>query len=87
MAKYLNGVALAACFLLSTSVVSAEENSQGQPKADLLTGDAKSACEMVLCLSAAIGKSLPECANPLKKYKKMDSDDRPGFLKKCPMVK
>jgi hypothetical protein len=58
------------------------EPSQGK----VMGGEEGSACQMLLCLSDPSGGGLKECSKPLKDYFSMDAKDRPGFLKKCPMV-
>lgn len=40
----------------------------GMPKIDELTGDTRTACEVILCLSSAQGKGIKECHAPLRKY-------------------
>jgi len=56
-------------------------------KGDILGGKEGDACQMLLCLSDPAGKGMDECKKPLKKYHKMDPDDRPSFLDKCPIIK
>ncbi|WP_439295226.1 TrbM/KikA/MpfK family conjugal transfer protein [Lonepinella sp. BR2882] len=38
------------------------------PKIEELTGDTRTACEVILCLSSAQGKGIAECQPPLRKY-------------------
>lgn len=60
--------------------------------ADELTGDAKSACEMLLCLSSSAGGSVSECIPPIRAYyaitarKMVDTiKKRKNFLNLCPV--
>lgn len=48
----------------------------------ILEGDARSACEAILCLST--GQRPDECRPPIEKLMKMKPWKRPGFLRKCP---
>ena len=66
----------------------AETNS---PNIDVLTGDARTACEVILCLSSANGRGISECQPPIRKYfsirAKKWSDTlrkRRKFLDLCP---
>jgi hypothetical protein len=59
---------------------------------DELTGDAKSACEMLLCLSSSVGGSVSECISPIRNYyaitarKMVDTiKKRKNFLSLCPV--
>ncbi|MGX2950964.1 TrbM/KikA/MpfK family conjugal transfer protein [Ursidibacter sp. B-7004-1] len=68
--------------------VAAETNS---PKIDVLTGDAGTACEVILCLSSAQGKGIAECKEPLRKYFSIKArkwhktlQKRRAFLDLCP---
>lgn len=68
--------------------VVAETNS---PKIDVLTGDAGTACEVILCLSSAQGKGIAECKEPLRKYFSIKArkwhktlQKRRAFLDLCP---
>ncbi|MDG6896410.1 TrbM/KikA/MpfK family conjugal transfer protein [Volucribacter amazonae] len=61
------------------------------PEIDVLTGDTRTACEVILCLSSAQGKGIAECQAPLRKYfsikAKRWSDTlrkRRSFLDLCP---
>jgi len=56
------------------------------PMSNILGGDEGDACEMIMCLSNPVGDTLKECEEPIRKYFKMKSQDRPGFLEKCPIV-
>lgn len=42
--------------------------STGMPKIEELTGDTRTACEVILCLSSAQGRGIKECQAPLRKY-------------------
>ncbi|WP_249962162.1 TrbM/KikA/MpfK family conjugal transfer protein [Histophilus somni] len=66
----------------------AETNS---PNIDVLTGDARTACEVILCLSSAQGKGISECKAPLRKYFSIRAKKwhktlakRRAFLDLCP---
>lgn len=59
--------------------------------ADVLTGDKRTACEVILCLSSSAGRGISECQAPLRKYfsisAKKFSDTikkRRKFLDLCP---
>lgn len=61
------------------------------PQIDVLTGDTRTACEVILCLSSAQGKGIAECHAPLRKYfsiraKKWHKtlQKRRNFLDLCP---
>lgn len=63
----------------------------GMPKIDYLTGDSKTACEVILCLSSSVGRGISECQAPLRRYfsiwdkkphKKLAK--RHAFLNLCP---
>ncbi|HHF6641928.1 TPA: TrbM/KikA/MpfK family conjugal transfer protein [Haemophilus influenzae] len=45
-----------------------EAASTGMPKIEELTGDTRTACEVILCLSSAQGRGIKECKAPLRKY-------------------
>lgn len=51
---------------------------------DLLTGDARTACEAILCLAS--GQRPDECTPAIKKLMSLKPWKRPGFLSKCPKV-
>ncbi|MBI0006986.1 hypothetical protein H3S74_12175 [Gilliamella sp. W8126] len=50
--------------------------------ADTLTGDTRTACEVILCLSSSTGKGLSECKAPLKKYFSISAKKWKDTLKK-----
>lgn len=84
MSKAIKIGAIIIALNLSTSLVYAE---------DLLTGDVRTACEVVLCLSSPKGKSIAECQPPLRKYYSISARKwkdtvrkRKNFLKLCPSV-
>lgn len=58
---------------------------------DLLTGDKRTACEVILCLSSSVGRGISECKSPLKKYFSISAKrwrdtlkKRRNFLDLCP---
>lgn len=58
---------------------------------DVLTGDTRTACEVILCLSSAQGKGISECKAPLRKYFSIRAKKwhktlakRRAFLDLCP---
>ncbi|MFQ0972241.1 TrbM/KikA/MpfK family conjugal transfer protein [Gilliamella sp. BG6] len=58
---------------------------------DELTGDKRTACEVILCLSSSQGKHISECKAPLKKYFSIKAKKwkdtlkkRRNFLDLCP---
>ena len=64
-------------------------NNNAEP--DLLTGDARTACEVILCLSSAQGKGIAECQAPLRRYFSIKAKKwhktlakRRAFLNLCP---
>lgn len=87
MKKILTSTILA----ISMFAINAEANEQqirqqAQQKASsvkTLTGNAKTACEVILCL-AAVGTLPKECIKPLDILYSMKPWKRPGFLSKCP---
>ena len=87
MKKILTSAILA----ISMFAINAEANEQqirqqAQQKANsvkTLSGDAKTACEVILCL-AAVGTPPTECIRPLDILNSMRPDKIPGFLAKCP---
>ena len=87
MKKILTSAILA----ISMFAINAEANEQqirqqAQQKANsvkTLSGDAKAACEIILCL-AAVGTPPTECIRPLDILNSMRPDKIPGFLAKCP---
>ena len=87
MKKILTNAILA----ISMFAINAEANEQqirqqAQQKANsvkTLSGDAKTACEIILCL-AAVGTPPTECIRPLYILNSMRPDKIPGFLAKCP---
>lgn len=61
------------------------------PQIDVLTGDTRTACEVILCLSSAQGKGIAECKAPLRKYFSIRAKKwhktlakRRAFLDLCP---
>lgn len=85
------GLALVAV-LMATSA-NAYELGSAAPKAPLkaqasniLGGEEGDACQIKLCLSNPVGQDISECDNPLKKWARTRSEDRPKLLRKCPMV-
>lgn len=88
MKKILTSAILA----ISMFAINAEANEQqirqqAQQKANsvkTLSGDAKTACEIILCL-AAVGTPPTECIRPLDILNSMRPDKIPGFLAKCPI--
>ncbi|MGH1472668.1 MAG: TrbM/KikA/MpfK family conjugal transfer protein [Cellvibrionaceae bacterium] len=79
MKKY---ILCALTFTLFSSFVAAE--------GEVLTGEKKVACEVLMCLMSSNGQP-HECEDPLKEYFKIKAkkngkktDDRKNFLKKCP---
>ncbi|MEI2587431.1 TrbM/KikA/MpfK family conjugal transfer protein, partial [Acinetobacter baumannii] len=61
------------------------------PQIDVLTGDTRTACEVILCLSSAQGKGIAECKAPLRKYFSIKAKKwhktlakRRAFLDLCP---
>ena len=87
MKKILTSAILA----ISMFAINAEANEQqirqqAQQKANsvkTLSGDAKTACEIILCL-AAVGTPPTECIRPLDILNSLRPDKIPGFLAKCP---
>ena len=87
MKKILTSAILA----ISMFAINAEANEQqirqqAQQKANsvkTLSGDAKTACEIILCL-AAVGTPPTQCIKPLDILNSMKPWKRPGFLAKCP---
>lgn len=61
MKKTLIGLIIAT---LSSSVLA----NSTSPQIDVLTGDSRTACEVILCLSSAQGRGISECKAPLRKY-------------------
>ena len=88
MKKILTSAILA----ISMFAINAEANEQqirqqAQQKANsvkTLSGDAKTACEIILCL-AAVGTPPTQCIKPLDILNSMKPWKRPGFLAKCPI--
>ncbi|MCQ9124691.1 TrbM/KikA/MpfK family conjugal transfer protein [Rodentibacter caecimuris] len=65
--------------------------STGMPQIEELTGDTRTACEVILCLSSKQGRSIAECHAPLKKYFSIQAkkwhktlQKRRNFLDLCP---
>lgn len=63
----------------------------GSPQIEMLTGDTRTACEVILCLSSAQGKGIAECQAPLRKYFSIKAKKwhktlakRRAFLDLCP---
>lgn len=87
MKKILTSAILA----ISMFAINAEANEQqirqqAQQKANsvkTLSGDAKTACEIILCLTA-VGTPPTECKRPLDILNSMRPDKISGFLAKCP---
>jgi len=75
---------LCCCFIGSASAL--EKPSFGPDKSQMLGGDEGDACTIKMCLSDPMGSDMEECKASLKRYFRMDPEDRPGFLAKCPMV-
>lgn len=78
-------ITLAFAFV-SISASAMEKPSFGPDKSQMLGGDEGDACTIKMCLSDPMGSDMEECKAALKRYFRMDPEDRPGFLKKCPMV-
>jgi len=85
--KFMRGVAVSLAFLGVASGTFAQQSQQ--QGGDVLTGDAGTACQVILCLSS--GKRPPECNPPLQRYYSISykfwSDTvkaRRDFLKLCP---
>lgn len=76
---------LIAIILLShTAIANANAN-------ETLTGDTRTACEVILCLSSSQGKGIKECKAPLRKYFRIKAKKwhntlkkRRAFLDLCP---
>lgn len=79
---------LAGALMVTHATCSLADDSTTDPSVpkpgDLLLGDAGDACQMIVCLSDAVGKVTPECAPPLQRYFDMPSHKRPKFLELCP---
>lgn len=65
--------------------------SQSSPPIDVLTGDTRTACEVILCMSSSQGRDIPECHAPLRKYFSIRAKKwgdtlrkRRNFLDLCP---
>lgn len=54
--------------VIATTLASGAIASTNSPHIDVLTGDTRTACEVILCLSSAQGKGISECKAPLRKY-------------------
>ena len=89
MKKILTSAILAiSMFAINANAEESEQQirQQAQQKANsvkTLSGDAKTACEISLCL-AAVGTPPTECIRPLDILNSMRPDKIPGFLAKCP---
>ena len=76
-------------FVASVLTVSAQIAMTSSGQAQILTGDARLACEALLCLSA-VGNAPGECSKALAKYEAMKAQlwFNPlavyNFLKGCP---
>ena len=76
-------------FVASALMVSAQTAMTAHAQAQVLTGDARLACEALLCLSA-VGNAPGECSKALAKYEAMKAQlwFNPmavyNFLKGCP---
>lgn len=53
---------------LATTLPFSAFAEKGSPQIEELTGDTRTACEVILCLSSAQGKGIKECQAPLRKY-------------------
>lgn len=76
---------------LSNSVMAGTNTNNPQIK--VLTGDARTACEVILCLSSSQGKGISECKPPLRKYFSIRAKKwhktlakRRAFLDLCPVA-
>lgn len=85
MKKTLTGLAILA---FSSGAIA---NPTTSPKVDVLTGDTRTACEVILCLSSAQGRGITECQAPLRKYFSIKAKKwhktlakRRAFLDLCP---
>ena len=87
MKKILTSAILAiSIFAINANANEEQIRQQAQQKANsvkTLSGDAKTACEIILCL-AAVGTPPTECIRPLDILNSMRPDKIPGFLAKCP---
>ena len=87
MKKILTSAILAiSMFAINANANEEQIRQQAQQKANsvkTLSGDAKTACEIILCL-AAVGTPPTECIKPLDILNSMRPDKIPGFLAKCP---
>ena len=89
MKKILTSAILAiSMFAINANAEESEQQirQQAQQKANsvkTLSGDAKTACEIILCL-AAVGTPPTECITPLDILNSMRPDEIPSFLAKCP---
>ncbi len=76
-------------FVASVLIVLAQASVTPRSQAQVLTGDARLACEALLCLSA-VGNAPGECSKALAKYEAMKAQlwFNPlavyNFLKGCP---
>ncbi|MEE6032853.1 MULTISPECIES: TrbM/KikA/MpfK family conjugal transfer protein [Avibacterium] len=57
---------LASTLAMMTSINAFADTTS--PAIEMLTGDTRTACEVILCLSSSQGKSIAECQAPLRKY-------------------
>lgn len=76
---------------LATTISISALAETGSPKIEMLTGDTRTACEVILCLSSAQGKGIAECQAPLRKYFSIKAkkwhktlEKRRAFLDLCP---
>lgn len=77
--------------VLIASLCSSTAIANTSPDIDVLTGDARTACEVILCLSSATGKGISECQPPIRKYFSLRAKKwgdtlrkRRAFLDLCP---
>lgn len=54
--------------LATTFSFQAVAETASSPQIEMLTGDTRTACEVILCLSSAQGRGIAECKAPLRKY-------------------
>ena len=89
MKKILTSAILAiSMFAINANAEESEQQirQQAQQKANsvkTLSGDAKTACEIILCL-AAVGTPPTQCIKPLDILNSMKPWKLPSFLAKCP---
>lgn len=77
--------------LATTFSFQAVAETASSPQIEMLTGDTRTACEVILCLSSAQGRGIAECKAPLRKYFSIRAKKwhktlakRRAFLDLCP---